>query len=69
MEGVNVTQKMINIHTIFVMTVCILFGAMNMISEGGFAVGLSIAIAGVIVGGVVFFLKETISLITSGNIF
>ena len=68
MEGVNVTQKMINIHTIFVMTVCILFGAMNMISEGGFAVGLSIAIAGVIVGGVVFFLKETISLITRGII-
>lgn len=66
MEGVNITQKMINIHTIFVLTVCILFGGMNMMAEGGFVVGLSIAIAGVIVAGAVFLLKEKLPPATRG---
>lgn len=68
MEGVNITQKMINIHTIFVLTVCILFGGMNMMIEGGFAIGLSIAIGGLIVGGTVFMMKKFISLINRGII-
>lgn len=67
MEGVNITQRMINIHTIFVLTVCILFGGMNMVT-GSFAVGLSIAVCGIIVSGLVFLLKSRLSLLTRGII-
>ena len=63
MEGVDITQRMINIHTIFVLTVCILFGRMNMLT-GSFAVGLSIAVCGIIVSGLVFLLKSRLTLQT-----
>lgn len=42
---IEITNKMVTIHTIFVLTVCILFGALN-IATGGAAVGIGIIIAG-----------------------
>lgn len=68
MDNVNLTQKMINIHTIFVVTVCLVFGGMNMATEGGFVIGLCIAILGLAVGGFVVLFKDGISLLTRGII-
>lgn len=68
MEGVNLTQKMITIHTIFVVSVCLVFGGINMTSEGGFAVGAGIAVLGLAVGGGLVLFKNTLSLLTRGII-
>ena len=68
MDGVNITQKMINIHTIFVVTVCVVFGGMNMAMEGGLIIGLAIAICGVIIGALVVLSKKRMTLLTRGII-
>ncbi|MDE7360320.1 MAG: hypothetical protein K2N38_00110 [Oscillospiraceae bacterium] len=68
MEGVNLTQKMITIHTIFVVSVCLVFGGMNMASEGGLAVGIGIAVLGLAVGGGLILFKDALSLLTRGII-
>lgn len=67
-ESVNLSKKMITIHMIFVVSVCIIFGGMNMISEGGFFVGLGIAASGIIVAGVLIVLGEKFTLLTKGMI-
>lgn len=48
---VDITNKMVMIHTIFVLSVCIVFGAINIVT-GGLAVGIGIIAAG---GGAVGF--------------
>ncbi|MCM1167234.1 MAG: methyl-accepting chemotaxis protein [Ruminococcus sp.] len=68
MEGVNLTQKMINIHTIFVVAVCLVFGGMNMAMEGGFVVGLCIALIGLAAGGAVVLFQGSLSLLARGII-
>lgn len=68
MEGVNLTQKMINIHTIFVVAVCLVFGGMNMAMEGGLIIGIAIAVLGLLSGGFVLFFKNRLSLLTRGII-
>lgn len=68
MEGVNITQKMINIHTIFVVSVCLVFGGMNMAAEGGLVVGLAIAVCGLIAGALVLLSKNRMTLLTRGII-
>lgn len=68
LEGVNITQKMINIHTIFVVSVCLVFGGMNMTMEGGLIVGLAIVICGLGVGAVVVLSKKHMTLLTRGII-
>lgn len=68
MGGVNLTQKMINIHTIFVVAVCLLFGGMNMTIEGGLIIGIAIAVLGLLVGGFVLVFKNSMSLLTRGTI-
>lgn len=51
----NATEKMVKIHMIFVLSVCIAFGALNIIT-GNVFLGILIAIAGAACTGVVFFL-------------
>lgn len=68
MEGVNLTQKMVNIHMIFVVSVCLLFGGMNMATEGGLIVGAGIAVLGLAVGGFILLFRNTISLLSRGII-
>lgn len=61
MEGVNLTQKTINIHTIFVVSVCLVFGGMNAVSEGGLVIGVCIAVLGLLVGGCMLLFKNSLS--------
>lgn len=68
MEGVNLTQKTINIHTIFVVSVCLVFGGMNAVSEGGLVIGVCIAVLGLLVGGCMLLFKNSLSLLTRGTI-
>lgn len=68
MESVNLTQKTISIHTIFVVSVCLVFGGMNMVTEGGFIVGVCIAVVGLAVGGGLILFKNALSLLTRGII-
>lgn len=68
MESVNITQKMINIHTIFVVSVCLVFGGMNMAMEGGLIIGLAIAVCGLIAGALVVLSKNRMTLLTRGII-
>lgn len=55
---VVVTNKMVMIHTIFVLSVCVVFGAINIIS-GGAAVGIGIVVVGGGAVGVTLLIKQS----------
>jgi len=59
---------MVNIHTIFVVVVCLIFGGMNMVLDDGLIVGLAIVICGIVTGVLVFLSKNRLSLLTRGII-
>lgn len=65
--GVDITNKMVMIHTIFVLTVCVVFGAMNMFT-GGVAVGIGIIVIGGGAVGVTQLIKRRSSNVTRGII-
>lgn len=67
MKG-SVTQKTVNTHLIFVIIVCIVFGAMNMFISGGLFIGIGIIVCGGIVAAVIALLKNSTSLLTRGMI-
>lgn len=52
-----ITNKMVTIHTVFVLTVCIIFGAIN-IATGGAAVGIGIIAVGAIAVGITLLIKN-----------
>lgn len=62
-----VTEKMIFIHMIFIATVCLLFGVMNLISKF-ITIGVITLAMGVIVPLTVIVLKNKLSLISRGMI-
>ena len=65
--GVEITNKIVIIHTIFVITVCVVFGAMNMFT-GGVAVGVGIIVIGGGAVGVTLLIKKKSSNVTRGTI-
>lgn len=54
---VEVTNKMVTIHTIFVLSVCVVFGAIN-IATGGLAIGIAIILVGGGAVGVTLLVKN-----------
>lgn len=68
MNGVNITQKMVNIHMFVILGVCVAFGAMNMALEGGLIIGIGIIVCGGAVAGFVALMKKKLSLLTQGTI-
>lgn len=68
MNGVNITQKMVTIHMVVILGVCIAFGAMNMALEGGLFIGIGIIVCGGAVAGFVAAMKKKLSLLTQGTI-
>lgn len=68
MNSVNITPKMITIHMIVILGVCIAFGAMNMALEGGLFIGIGIIVCGGIVAASVAISKNKLSLLTQGMI-
>ena len=63
-----INQKTVNIHLIFVITVCVIFGAMNMFISGGLFIGVGIIVCGGIVAAAIILLKNKSSLLTRGII-
>lgn len=55
---VVVTNKMVMIHTIFVMSVCVVFGAINIIA-GGAAIGIGIMVVGAAAVGITLLIKKS----------
>ena len=68
MNNIILSQKMVNIHLIFVITVCVVFGAMNMFISGGLLIGIGIIICGGVIAALITLLKNKTSLITRGVI-
>lgn len=68
MNGVNITQKMVTIHMVVILGVCVAFGAMNMALEGGLFIGIGIIVCGGAVAGFVAAMRKKLSLITQGMI-
>ncbi|MDE6726656.1 MAG: hypothetical protein K2J80_01805 [Oscillospiraceae bacterium] len=68
MSSVNITKKMITIHMIVILGVCIVFGAVNMAGEGGLFIGIGIIVCGAAVAAAVSILKNSVSLLTQGMI-
>ena len=64
----SVTPRTVNIHLIFVITVCVVFGAMNIFISGGLFIGIGIIACGGIVAVVVMLMKNKVSLLTRGVI-
>lgn len=64
---VTVTDKMVIIHTIFVLSVCVVFGAMNMFT-GGLAVGIGIIAIGGGAVGVTLLIRRSSDNVTRGMI-
>lgn len=62
-----ITEKMVNIHMIFVLSVCILFGAVNIIS-GALTAGLITAITGITVTAAVFLIRKRTQTVFRGMI-
>lgn len=54
---VEVTNKMVTIHTIFVLSVCVVFGAIN-VATGGWAIGIAIVLVGGGAVGVTLLIKN-----------
>ncbi|MDE6732029.1 MAG: hypothetical protein K2J77_04050 [Oscillospiraceae bacterium] len=68
MNGVNITQKMVTIHMVVILGVCVAFGAMNMALAGGLFIGIGIIVCGGAVAGFVAAMRKKLSLITQGLI-
>ncbi len=68
MNGVNITQKMVTIHMVVILGVCVAFGAMNMALAGGLFIGIGIIVCGGAVAGFVAAMRKKLSLITQGMI-
>lgn len=68
MNGVNITQKMVTIHMVVILGVCVAFGAMNMALAGGLIIGIGIIVCGGAVAGFVAAMRKKLSLITQGMI-
>lgn len=54
---VEVTNKMVTIHTIFVLSVCVVFGGIN-VATGGWAIGIAIVLVGGGAVGVTLLIKN-----------
>lgn len=67
-NGVNITQKMVTIHMVVILGVCVAFGAMNMALEGGLYIGIGIIVCGGAVAGFVAAMRKKLSLVTQGLI-
>lgn len=59
------TEKMINIHAITIVTVCALFGAMNLFT-GYITEGIIIIVAGIIIFALFFFVIRNAAVVTRG---
>ncbi|MCM1055577.1 MAG: methyl-accepting chemotaxis protein [Bacteroides sp.] len=65
--GITIANKVVTIHTIFVLTVCVVFGAMNMFT-GGLAVGIGIIAVGGGAVGITLLIKKRARNVTRGVI-
>lgn len=65
--GRFLTEKIVLLHTIFIIGACVAFGALNMVTSS-LVFGLIIIAAGAVIGGVVFGLKQATSVVTRGTI-
>lgn len=65
--GRFLTEKIVLLHTIFIISACVVFGVLNMFTSS-LLFGIIIIAAGAIIGGVVFGLKQMTSVATRGAI-
>ena len=63
----NVTEKIVTMHTIFIVVVCIIFGIINIISSAMMN-GIIIMGCGLVAAGLSLLLKNKVSRITRGFI-
>lgn len=63
----SINKKVVKIHSIFVIAVCIIFGMLNFISKS-FIIGGIIIAAGIITGLIVHFMQNKMGIVTIGTI-
>lgn len=61
------TEKIVLIHTVFILVSCVAFGAMNIFTTS-LIMGIAIIVGGAVIGGVVFGLKKATAVVTRGTI-